>query len=120
MHRALPGILVGGVIGSATRWVVVERGAAAEYPFTATLVIINALGCFVLGVAMARWPDATDPRRLSIGVGFAGGLTTFSALAVDIAAGLHQGDYAPIVTSIPVQLLAGVVFFVIGRRITTT
>ncbi|MGB1630028.1 MAG: fluoride efflux transporter FluC [Acidimicrobiales bacterium] len=120
MHRALPGILVGGVVGSATRWAVLERSAAAEYPSTATLVVVNALGCFVLGVAMARWPDATDRWRLSIGVGFAGGLTTFSALAVDIAARLHQGDYAPIVASVPAQLLAGVVFFVIGRRITTT
>lgn len=120
MRRALPGILIGGVVGSAMRWVAVELGAAADFPSTSILLVVNSLGCFVLGVAVARWPDTTDPRRLTIGLGFAGGLTTFSALAVEVAAGIHHDDYSPIMTSVLAQLMAGVVFFMIGRRVTAT
>ena len=116
MHRALPGILVGGVAGSAVRWGVVEVGDAADLSAADVLIAVNALGCFVLGLAVARWTDAHDPRRLAIGLGFAGGLTTFSALAVEVAAGIHASDLSPAMTSVPAQLLAGVVFFVIGRR----
>ena len=116
MHRALPGILIGGVAGCALRWAAVEGGAAGDLGAATVLVGVNALGCFVLGLAVARWPDAHDPRRLAIGLGFAGGLTTFSALAVEVAAGIHASDLSPAMTSVPAQLLAGVVFFVIGRR----
>ena len=120
MRRALPGILIGGVVGSSVRWGATEVGAAVSFEPANVLTAINALGCFVVGAAVARWTDVHDPRRLTLGLGFAGGLTTFSALAVEMAAGIHSNDYSPIVTSIPLQLLAGVVFFVVGRKTATT
>ena len=120
MQRALPGILIGGVLGSALRWAAIELGDAADYEPAKVLIGVNALGCFVLGLVVARWPDANDPRRLAVGLGFAGGLTTFSALAVEVAAGIHVSDYSPLAASVPVQLLAGVVFFLVGRKAAAT
>lgn len=115
MDRALPGIVIGGVAGSGLRWLAGELGEAADVGASTVLIVVNALGCLVLGFVVARWPDATDPRRLAVGLGFAGGLTTFSTLAVEVAAGLHIDDYGPLTTSIPANLIAGLICFIVGR-----
>lgn len=90
MQRAVPGVLIGGVAGSVLRWAVAEIG----WSTSVTLVVVNTLGCAVLGGVVARWPAADHPVRLAAGLGFCGGLTTFSTLAVRVAQHLDAEAFA--------------------------
>lgn len=81
----LPLVLVvafGGVVGSLGRYgvaVLLPHGRA-ELPVSTLLV--NVVGCFLLGVLVARRPDAPWLRPF-LGTGVLGGFTTFSACALE-------------------------------------
>lgn len=86
--RAAQYVAVGGVVGSLTRWLVLN---AMDRP-TLALLIVNVVGSALLGVVVVRWPRADDRKRLALGVGFCGGLTTFSSFALDVAWRLDHSD----------------------------
>ena len=115
MQRVVPGIIVGGVLGTAVRWATVEHG---PFDAGAATVLVNGAGSLVLGWVVARWPRADDPRRLGLGVGFAGGLTTFSALAVDVATSLDTGDLPSAGVTIVANLVTGLFGFAAARHMT--
>ena len=78
----------GGALGAVLRWALLEGGGTSLRP---ALLVANVLGCFVVGAALAAGasPSATRGRRTllrdGVGIGFCGGLTTFSTLAVEVA-----------------------------------
>ena len=87
MDRGRLGLVaVGGAVGVSVRWSLLEVGEPSSL---AALLGANLVGCFVLGVAVAReGPAGTARHRLlhdGLAVGFCGGLTTFSTLAVEVA-----------------------------------
>lgn len=80
-------IAVGGALGAALRWALGEAvDPGGGWPW-ATFVA-NLVGCALLGAVTALRPR-TDAGRLGlqgfVGVGFCGGLTTFSTFAVEVA-----------------------------------
>lgn len=97
--RAAPIALValGGTVGVAARealTVVIPTLGALPL----AIGLVNLLGAFLLGVlyeALTR-PDGERPAarslRLLLGTGFCGGFTTYSALAVDTALLLGDGQ----------------------------
>lgn len=87
MDRVVVGVLFGGVAGAAGRWGVGEVG----WPSWWTLLVVNTVGCAVLGWVVARWVEREHPMRLALGVGLCGGLTTFSGWAVEIAVLVDDG-----------------------------
>jgi CrcB protein len=76
-----------GAVGTLARYGltrIVEARSVSVFPWATFLV--NLTGCFVVAVAIAALVDRPGtPAWLRVGlvVGFAGGYTTFSALAVD-------------------------------------
>ena len=86
--RAAPYVAVGGIVGALARWGVLE---ALDRP-TLALLIVNAAGSALLGVVVVRWPHPDEPKRLALGVGFCGGLTTFASFALDVAWRLDHSD----------------------------
>lgn len=74
-------VALGGAAGSVARWGVGR--AVAAWGAGAT-VLVNVIGCALLGVLVARVPDARDPWRLALGTGVLGGFTTFSAFGVEV------------------------------------
>jgi len=94
--RLLGLVLVGGALGTLVR-----RGVGLAVPHVARLplgtVAVNVVGAFVLGALLGRLavrgPDVGRRRalRLTLGTGFCGGFTTYSALAVDTAGLLRSG-----------------------------
>lgn len=82
--RAVPLVGVGAVAGAACRWLTGE-----VLPATLALLLVNALGCVVIGWVAARKPDAAS--RLVVATGFCGGLTTLSSAAVAVASRFDQG-----------------------------
>jgi CrcB protein len=89
-------VFVGGSLGTLARWAV-----GLLVPHVAQLPLgtfaVNLVGAFVLGALLerlARGPDAGRRRflRLTLGTGFCGGFTTYSALANDTAGLLRSGS----------------------------
>ncbi len=90
-------VLVGGTAGTAAR----EALSLAIPPvggIPVAIFLINIVGALLLGSLLEalsrRGPDAGRRRslRLLLGTGFAGGFTTYSALAVDTGVLLAGGD----------------------------
>ena len=89
-------VFTGGAAGTLARW-----GTGLLVPHVAHLtlatVAVNLVGAFVLGALLehlaARGPDEGRRRvwRVTLGTGFCGGFTTYSALANDTDALLREG-----------------------------
>ncbi|MFE6664255.1 fluoride efflux transporter CrcB [Streptomyces sp. NPDC057697] len=80
-------VALGGAIGASARY-----GAALLWPtapggFPWTTLVVNVVGCAVIGVFMVVISEAWAAHRLVrpfFGTGVLGGFTTFSTYAVDI------------------------------------
>ncbi|MFJ1613802.1 fluoride efflux transporter CrcB [Streptomyces sp. NPDC088846] len=89
-------IALGGALGACARY-----GAALIWPtapggFPWTTLIVNVVGCAVIGVFMVVISEVWAAHRLVrpfFGTGVLGGFTTFSTYAVDIQR-LVEGDRA--------------------------
>ena len=91
-------VAVGSASGAFVRWAV--TGAASESFETASTGALNGLGSLLLGLVVgSKQPTAT---HRAVGVGFCGGLTTFSSFAVDVAVQLDGGE------------VVGAVFLLVG------
>lgn len=105
-------VAVGGAAGATIRWAVAEAWTSGGFPW-ATFAV-NVVGCLVLGAI-----TETDRRPVTtalVGAGFAGGLTTFSTFAVELAVFLDDGRPAVAAVYLMASASAGVVAAVAGRR----
>jgi CrcB protein len=91
-HRAAIAIAVGGAVGAIVRWGVFEA-ADPTTGFPWPVFALNVTGSAVLGVALAqsRRTGAVVWWRDAVGIGFCGGLTTFSTFAVESAVLVRDG-----------------------------
>lgn len=84
-------VFLGGGLGSVLRLglFLVLRSADPKFPW-ATLVA-NGIACFVLGLVIAMHTSGHlgDQRRMLLGTGFCGGLSTFSTFVAE-----NHGFYA--------------------------
>jgi CrcB protein len=89
-------VFVGGVLGTAARYVVGEV-VGPWGPWPAATFGMNVVGAFVLGALLEslarRGPDVGVRQRfrLLLGTGFLGAFTTYSTLAVDTNLLLRDG-----------------------------
>ena len=113
MDRVVPAVLLGGAAGAVGRWAIGEIGWSAS----TSLLIVNTLGCLVLGVVAAAWPEREHPARLALGVGVCGGLTTFSGLAVELAEQLDRGDVLAAIALSSASVVLGLTAFLGGRAV---
>ncbi|MCB5909519.1 fluoride efflux transporter CrcB [Streptomyces sp. SF28] len=87
-------VALGGTIGASARY-----GASLLWPtavgtFPWTTLVVNVVGCAVIGVFMVLISDVWAAHRLVrpfFGTGVLGGFTTFSTYAVDIQRLLAHG-----------------------------
>jgi CrcB protein len=80
--------MAGGVLGAAVRWAV-QASAAVPAGFPWATFAVNVVGCLLLGGLTSLVRARPHHRPLAgdlLGVGFCGGLTTMSTLAVELAA----------------------------------
>ena len=91
-------VFVGGLGGTALRWVAEETWPAGEGQWPWGTFVVNLVGAFILGAlleGLARLGDDAGWRRrvrLSVGTGFCGALTTYSAFALEITL-LGRGEH---------------------------
>ncbi len=82
-------VALGGAIGSAARYGVnvwSGRMFGAEFPWHT--LIVNVLGCFVMGLItglLALKLNLSQEARAFLTTGILGGFTTFSAFSLDVA-----------------------------------
>ena len=90
-------VAVGGAVGAITRWAVLEVwGVTGGFPWP--VLALNVVGSVVVGAVMGAGADPTRarPSRVHdlVGLGFCGGLTTFSTFAVEVVSLQRQADPA--------------------------
>ena len=108
------GVALGGALGASARYGIdrlIEAKSSAVFPLST--FVINASGCFLIGIVSAALVDRHHlPAWMRIGlvVGVVGGYTTFSTFAqetLDLADIHHIAvAFAYVVASVGVGLLA--------------
>jgi CrcB protein len=90
-------VAVGGAIGATARYLVGLAWPTAPGGFPLGTLLINVVGCGLIGILMVLVTDVLTQQRLLrpfLGTGVLGGFTTFSTYALDIQqliAGRHAG-----------------------------
>ena len=80
-------------MGSALRWAVVTSFEVGRFPWP--VLALNVAGSVLLGVLLAEeWshPSALLALRDAGGVGFCGGLTTFSTFSLEVVDLTRDGN----------------------------
>ncbi|MFK8906314.1 fluoride efflux transporter CrcB [Streptomyces sp. YS-3] len=102
-------VSLGGIIGASARY-----GASLIWPMPAdgfpwTTLLVNVVGCAVMGVFMVVITDVWAAHRLVrpfFGTGVLGGFTTFSTYAVDIQRFVTGGRAPAALVYLALTLLA--------------
>ena len=103
-------VFLGAGIGGALRHganVAAARLFGTGFP--AGTLLVNLVGCFLMGVLVATFARVHDPgqaARLFLTTGVLGGFTTFSAFSLDAALLFERGT--PILAGLYVVLSVGV------------
>jgi fluoride exporter len=83
----LAAVAAGGALGSAARY-----GAGLVWPHPTATLIVNLVGCAVLGFVVETVPARRQLLRLFLGPGVLGGFTTFSTYAVETRVLMADGQ----------------------------
>ncbi len=93
-------------MGASVRWSMGEAVQDGSLPWA--LLLGNVLGCALLGVLVVRGDVV---RRELVGLGFCGGLTSMSGVALAVAIDLDTGSPADAAVLVAVALVSGVAAF---------
>ncbi|SMH52179.1 fluoride efflux transporter CrcB [Azospirillum agricola] len=111
---SLLAVAVGGAAGSVARYLLillVGQWVGTRFPYGT--LIVNASGCFAMGVlselAALVWSPSPELRALVL-VGVLGGFTTFSSFTLDIGVLVGRNEMAAAMG----YLLASVVLTILG------
>lgn len=108
---------VGGAAGSLARAGVAAALGHETGEWGWATLVVNATGCFALGVLLVVLTPARPYARLALGTGLLGGYTTFSAFSVDAVGLVEDGRAAAagayVLASVVVMLGAALA----GRRL---
>lgn len=118
--RVIGAVLMGGLVGSATREAVARLAAWPDFP-VATL-IVNLVGSLLLGIYLARREHRRAPGwSLQFwAIGALGSFTTFSAFSLDVVRLLDGGRAGVALAYVVASIVGGVCLAVFGRRLGAT
>ena len=116
--RAVLAVVLGGVVGTGLRIGLDELLPHHDDQFPWSTLIINVVGSFALGLAVARaWPIAPMWLRAGLGAGLLGSFTTFSAFAVSLVTLTRAGEPLVALAYLLASVVAGLAAAAIGLRI---
>jgi CrcB protein len=118
-------VAAGGAVGSVLRYLMassIQKMTPANFPLGT--VMVNIVGCFVIGLLYVWLIDRTGPRpelRALLMVGVMGGFTTFSSFSLETVTLVMQGSYANAVANVLISvfvcLLGTTLGIMLGRNI---
>jgi len=111
-------VFLGGGFGSLCRFGIGTLVHPGEGKFPWATLIANGLACFILGIIMGLHLSGqmTDQRRLLLGTGFCGGLSTFSTFIAE-SWGLYQnGQTGAIAVNVLLSLALCAVCLILGLK----
>ena len=106
-RRELYAVCAGGFVGALARAVVSDELTHAPDAWPWVTFLVNLAGSFILGYAVVRLQPRLDPRRLFIGTGLCGALTTFSTMQLETLRMLDAHAYALAATYVVVSVSLG-------------
>lgn len=106
--RAALIVAIGGAIGAGGRWGVGELIATEPGAFPWATLLVNLVGCLAIGVAASRLTRDSDVWHGGV-VGLLGGLTTYSAFAVETRALVEADRPLLAVTYVVTSVVGGIV-----------
>ncbi len=111
-------VAAGGAIGGLARLGVVTALPQPRGGFPWAVLLVNVLGCLLIGVLMALvvgvWPPH-DYLRPFLGTGILGGFTTFSTYTSDTRALLQDGHAGAAAAYLLGTLVLGLLAVLIGQ-----
>ncbi|MGE0866349.1 MAG: fluoride efflux transporter CrcB [Vicinamibacterales bacterium] len=105
-------IMTGGALGTGARYLVgvwaLERFGAG-FPYAT--IIVNLIGCFLLGMVthLATVPVGSQELRAAVAIGLLGGFTTYSSFNQETLAMLTHGALGPAAMNVVITLAGGLV-----------
>jgi len=114
-RRRVIAVAVGGAAGAALRWAVVASFDAGRFPWP--VLALNVVGSVLLGLLLAeeeRRPSARLVLHDASGIGFCGGLTTFSTFSLEVVDLARDGNIGLAIMYTVVSVLAAVLGIVAG------
>jgi CrcB protein len=103
-------VAAGGAVGSVARYLLATSlQGATGWEFPIGTVIVNILGCFLIGllyVWLVARPDPRNDLRVLLMVGVMGGFTTFSSFSLETVTLAMSGSYLNAVLNVVVSLVA--------------
>jgi CrcB protein len=88
-------VALGGALGAVARYAAGLHWPTAPGAFPWTTLVVNVVGCAVIGVFLVLITEAWAPHPLLrpfFGTGVLGGFTTFSTYAVDVQRLVDRGE----------------------------
>ncbi len=108
----LVAIGLGGALGTLARWGVGRQVVDSALGFPWATFVVNMAGSFLLGVIVTLVVERFPPTRYVrpfAAIGFCGGFTTFSALAVDAVQRAQHGRVGIAALYLVSSLVGGIV-----------
>ncbi len=113
-------IAIGGSLGTLLRYGVERVFAPPPLGFPWPTLLVNVVGSLLLGLVVTlvveRWPPTRFVRPFAA-IGFCGGFTTFSTMAVEAVQLGQHGRPGPAAASLAATLGAGLIAAVLGIRL---
>jgi len=103
-------VAAGGAVGSVGRYLMastLQRSSGWEFPLGT--VLVNVLGCFLIGllyVWLVARPDPREDLRGLLMVGVMGGFTTFSSFSLETVTLVLNGSYGNALLNVAISLVA--------------
>ena len=109
--RTLLFVAVGGMIGAASRWGLLEiLPDNSSWPWQ--IFIVNMIGSFLLGVVVSKPFQRLSLRSISaLATGLCGSFTTFSMFSLDLAELLRSNQISIAVTYLGSSIIGGLILF---------
>ena len=84
-------IAIGGGLGASIRFVINDVIKTSIFSFPSGILVINFIGCFLIGIAMAQITDLKSNLYYFLIIGFLGSFTTMSAFSQETIEILYNG-----------------------------
>ncbi|MBN9611566.1 MAG: hypothetical protein BGO26_10370 [Actinobacteria bacterium 69-20] len=105
--RALAAVFIGGAAGTLARALLAQGWPAVHGQWPWATFTANVAGVAVLAAVLLTVHERLPYRRLLLGTGLCGGLTTFSTVQVELVVMLRDREFALVATYLTASLAAG-------------